>query len=105
MTAVEDRPSAAPVAGLSRKADGSPVPPARERLLNPVRRLAGRQKLVGWLAPVGVALVAFGLRLYHLGTPRLFAFDETYYAKDAWSLINNGYIETYKQHADGHPKS
>ena len=105
MTAVEDRPSAAPAAGLSTKADGSPVPPARERLLNPVRRLARRQKLVGWLAPVGVALVAFGLRLYHLGTPRLFAFDETYYAKDAWSLINNGYIETYKQHADGHPKS
>ncbi|HWU22703.1 MAG TPA: phospholipid carrier-dependent glycosyltransferase [Nocardioides sp.] len=98
MTVVQD-PTAEPAPGLSS------VPPAHVRAINPILRATRQQRLVGWLAPIGVALVAFGLRLWHLGTPRLFAFDETYYAKDAWSLINNGYIETYKADADGHPKT
>ena len=42
----------------------------------------------GWAAPIAVALVAGVLRFYRLGTPRAFVFDETYYAKDAWSLLH-----------------
>ena len=63
------------------------------------------ERVVGWLAPIGVTLLAFALRMYHLGTPKRFAFDETYYAKDAWSLLNNGYTQTYLTDVDGNTKN
>ena len=55
---------------------------------------------MGWSASIGVALFAFFLRLWHLGTPREFEFDETYYAKDAWSLLNLGYVREYVGNAN-----
>jgi len=85
--------------------EGLSAPPARERAINPILAVSRREKLIGWLAPIGIALLALGLRLWHLGTPKVFAFDETYYAKDAWSLLNNGFIENYKADADGNPKT
>lgn len=36
-------------------------------------------------------LLAAGLRFWHLGTPHAVVFDETYYVKDAWALLNFGY--------------
>ncbi|MFM6847690.1 MAG: dolichyl-phosphate-mannose--protein mannosyltransferase, partial [Terrabacter sp.] len=33
-------------------------------------------------------------------TPHQFSFDETYYAKDAWSLLNFGYVRSYVEDAD-----
>ena len=39
-------------------------------------------------------------RLVKLGDPHRFAFDETYYAKDAWSLLNHGYVRDYVEEAD-----
>ncbi len=53
-----------------------------------------------WLAAVAVALLALVLRLWRLGDPRTFSFDETYYAKDAWSLLNFGYVREYKDGAN-----
>ena len=50
---------------------------------------------MGWTAAIGITLLAFFLRVWKLGTPRQFAFDETYYAKDAWSLLNHGYVRSY----------
>ncbi|NJP46210.1 dolichyl-phosphate-mannose--protein mannosyltransferase [Actinacidiphila epipremni] len=49
----------------------------------------------GWLGPVMVAVLAGGLRFWHLGTPREVVFDETYYAKDAYSLLKLGYEGTW----------
>ena len=37
------------------------------------------------------------LRLWKLGTPHEFAFDETYYAKDAWSLLHYGYVRRLRR--------
>lgn len=45
----------------------------------------------GWLGPIGVALFAGLLRFWDLGHPDAFVFDETYYPKDAWSLLEQGY--------------
>lgn len=45
----------------------------------------------GWIAPLAISLGAFALRLRHLGSPNYLQFDETYYAKDAWGLLNGGY--------------
>ncbi|WP_329563789.1 dolichyl-phosphate-mannose--protein mannosyltransferase [Kitasatospora sp. NBC_01266] len=45
----------------------------------------------GWLGPIAVALFAGVLRFWNLGHPRAFVFDETYYPKDAWSVLHQGY--------------
>ncbi len=89
MTDLHDRP----VAGLSSTADGRPVPTAFDRARHRIAALDDR--LNSWLAALAVTLLAFGMRLWHLGTPRRFAFDETYYAKDAWSMANHGFVRNY----------
>ncbi|WP_395695934.1 dolichyl-phosphate-mannose--protein mannosyltransferase [Nocardioides sp.] len=85
-----EAPSPAPPerVGLSRTATGRPVPSAWDRAR---ARMRLEDPVVGWTACIAVALLALGLRLWHLGTPHVFEFDETYYAKDAWSLLNFGY--------------
>ncbi|MFK4144947.1 dolichyl-phosphate-mannose--protein mannosyltransferase [Streptomyces sp. NPDC004065] len=45
----------------------------------------------GWLGPLLVAALAGVIRLWRLGEPRTLMFDETYYAKDAWSQLRLGY--------------
>ena len=89
---------------LSSTADARPVPSARVRL----GRHLPDDRLVGWLATAAVTLLAGFLRLWHLGSPRAFLFDETYYAKDAWSLWHHGYVTNYVSDANekilaGHP--
>lgn len=66
-----------------------------------VRRLGTRHaRLVGWLAPIGVALLALALRLYRLGYPNRLMFDETYYPKDAYSLRRFGYVQDFVSDAN-----
>ncbi len=48
-----------------------------------------------WLGPVLVAVLAGAIRFWQLGRPHAFVFDETYYAKDAWSLLRFGYEGTW----------
>jgi len=78
--------------GLSHDADGEPIPLAQERA-KPRRRL--EDPFVGWTATLAIALLSLFLRLWRLGTPHAFEFDETYYAKDAWSLWHFGYARDY----------
>ncbi|MBY8887686.1 phospholipid carrier-dependent glycosyltransferase [Streptomyces sp. PTM05] len=54
----------------------------------------------GWGGPLLVALLAGGLRFWHLGSPRAVIFDETYYAKDAWALWHLGYEGTWPDNAN-----
>jgi dolichyl-phosphate-mannose-protein mannosyltransferase len=88
--------------GLSTTAAGDPVPTASERARD---RLAGSDRRVAWGAAIGIAVLAFLLRLHRLGTPDVLAFDETYYAKDGWSLLHFGYVKEYLDDADGNPKT
>ena len=83
--------------GLSRTAAGDPVPLAAERSR---RHRLPEDPLVGWSASIGIALLAFVLRIWKVGTPNELSFDETYYAKDAWSLLNHGYVRKYVEDAD-----
>ena len=55
---------------------------------------------MSWAASVAVMLLAFGMRLVRLGQPRELAFDETYYAKDGWSLVHHGYVREYVENAN-----
>ncbi len=78
--------------GLSRTADGQPIPLATERNR---KRIQLEDPFIGWVSSIAVALLALFLRLWKLGTPHEFLFDETYYAKDAWSLLHFGYARSY----------
>lgn len=91
MTALATRPDRVPPAG--------PVPPAERRARDRAERLR-EDRLAGWLTAVGMAVLALVLRLWRLGTPHQFSFDETYYAKDAWSLLHWGHAREYAAHAD-----
>lgn len=53
-----------------------------------------------WSGPLSLAAVAFAMRIWHIGRPHTLLFDETYYAKDAWSLLKFGYVRGYKDHVD-----
>src|SRR5271166_2663782 len=46
--------------------------------------------LWGWLGPLLVTAFGAFLRFSRLRVPRALIFDETYYAKDAWSILNHG---------------
>jgi len=52
-------------------------------------------QLIGWGLAVGFVLLAFGLRIVGLAYPPKIIFDETYYAKDAWALLQAGYEENW----------
>ena len=83
--------------GLSRTAGGDDVPLAGDRAR---RRPRLEDPVVSWTASIAVMLLAFAMRLVRLGQPRELAFDETYYAKDAWSLVHHGYVREYVENAD-----
>jgi dolichyl-phosphate-mannose--protein O-mannosyl transferase len=55
-----------------------------------------------WAAALAVTVLAGLLRFWTLGRPHSFEFDETYYAKDAWSLLHFGYARNYSSGADQH---
>ena len=56
--------------------------------------------LIRWGAPALVVLLAAAARLWNLGQPASLVFDETFYAKDAWTLLQNGYESTWPAGAD-----
>ena len=83
--------------GLSSTADERVVPSARRRL---VPALRNDDRFVAWAATAAITLLAGFLRLWDLGRSRAFLFDETYYAKDAWSLWKHGYVTGYVDDAN-----
>ncbi len=58
------------------------------------------ERLWGWIGPLVVMALALGVRLWHLGRPGTLSFDETYYAKNAWSMLHVGYAQDYVEDAD-----
>jgi dolichyl-phosphate-mannose-protein mannosyltransferase len=91
-----------------RRPDGaspatSPVRRLRQGLTAPDRlwdRLAttpARATLLRWLGPVLVVLLAAGTRLWNLASPHTLVFDETFYVKDAYTLLNLGYESSWPE--------
>ena len=58
----------------------------RARLLEPMPR----DGWIGWAVPGIIAVLGGILRFLNLGRPHKLVFDETYYVKDGWSLIQYG---------------
>ncbi len=77
---------------LGRGTAGWPLPrlPKRFRPLH-----WASDAVAGWLAPLGVTLLAGVIRFWNLTTPPALTFDETYYAKDAWALLTKGYAAQF----------
>ncbi|MEW9554163.1 dolichyl-phosphate-mannose--protein mannosyltransferase [Nonomuraea sp. NPDC050783] len=70
----------------------------RARLVPPMQGSA----LAGWLGPLLVAVFGGVLRFVRLEVPHAVVFDETYYAKDAYSLLRFG-VERAMQGDDKNP--
>ncbi|MBD7917130.1 phospholipid carrier-dependent glycosyltransferase [Cellulomonas sp. Sa3CUA2] len=89
-------------AGPAQDTEPQETEPHEQRLLH---RLLGagtltldatpRARLHGWLWALGVTALAGFLRLWDLGRPHRLVFDETYYVKDAYSLLMRGYEATW----------
>jgi dolichyl-phosphate-mannose-protein mannosyltransferase len=58
----------------------------RARLMTPMPD----DRLWGWIGPLLVTVFAAILRFNRLSVPNAVIFDETYYAKDAWSILKHG---------------
>jgi dolichyl-phosphate-mannose--protein O-mannosyl transferase len=70
-------------------ADGdvkSRIAELRARLMSPMPD----DRLWGWIGPLLVTAFAAFLRFNRLVVPRAIIFDETYYIKDAWSILQHG---------------
>jgi len=84
--------------GLDARIDGRPT--AWERLRDAWLGDPTRLRLVSWLAPTLITLLAAVLRIAGLGHPHTIVFDETYYVKDAWSLWTQSYEGTWRTGAN-----
>ncbi len=54
----------------------------------------------GWWMTLLLGAIAAAIRLPNLGQPNAFSFDETYYAKDAFSYLNFGYERSFVDNAN-----
>jgi dolichyl-phosphate-mannose-protein mannosyltransferase len=57
----------------------------------------------GWVWPLVVTIFAGVLRFYRLSSPDAVDFDETYYAKDAWSILQHGVEWNVVSNPSGYP--
>ncbi|WP_309065735.1 dolichyl-phosphate-mannose--protein mannosyltransferase [Microbacterium sp.] len=71
-----------------------------ERLRDRLVATAARDRMLSWVVPAVLTLLAAVLRLVNLGHPHEIMFDETYYVKDAWSLWTFGYEAKWDEGAD-----
>jgi dolichyl-phosphate-mannose-protein mannosyltransferase len=53
-----------------------------------------------WILPLALVLLGGLLRFVRLGEPGALVFDETYYVKDAYSMLRSGYEREWPENAD-----
>jgi dolichyl-phosphate-mannose-protein mannosyltransferase len=73
----------------------------RERLVPPFYPESFRG--AGWILPLLVTAVGGFMRFWKLGTPNKIIFDETYYAKDAWSMTVYGWEHAWQTSSAADP--
>lgn len=62
-------------------------------------------RAISWLVTSLIGAFAFAIRLVNLSQPAYLVFDETYYAKDAWALLNFGYEVNWPDDANDQIKA
>lgn len=97
-----EQPSAAP-----SPVGAAAAPASAPRPLTTVERLSDGprpDRLVSWLVTLGITAFAFVLRWVNIGRPKGLVFDETYYPKEAWTMLHLGYEGKWPDFQPGHPK-
>ena len=77
------------------------VPITLDRLRDGVRE----HWALSWAVTLVIGLLAFAVRLVGVDQPDRIMFDETYYAKDAWSLLQHGFEGELTDHFHRSPTS
>ena len=77
---------------LGHTCEGEPLPSVRKRFLPAHFR---GSMAWGWYAPLLVTVFVGIFQFWGLATPHKITFDETYYAKDAYSLLVKHYASTF----------
>ncbi|WP_043447155.1 dolichyl-phosphate-mannose--protein mannosyltransferase [Arthrobacter sp. L77] len=72
----------------------------RDALLARLLGAASPGGALRWVLPLAVALLGGILRFVRLGEPGSLVFDETYYVKDAYSLLQSGYEREWPEDAN-----
>jgi dolichyl-phosphate-mannose-protein mannosyltransferase len=85
--------ASAPGPDVARQGRDNALPDVVRRRLAP---LDARLEPRSWLATAVVVLIAAVLRFVNLGSPKGKIFDETYYAKDAYGLLDRGVEWNFK---------
>ena len=79
---------------------GSPQILAQRSTVDRLRNAMPTDTTIAWLVGLGITLIAFVLRIVHVGQPEELVFDETYYAKDAYALLHSGYEHQWMEDSD-----
>lgn len=82
---------------LGHTVDGAPLPSVRRRFTPAHFR---GSMAWGWYAPLMVTVFVGFFQFWRLATPHKITFDETYYAKDAYSLLVKHYASTFVNNPD-----
>lgn len=78
----------------------SPLEPAVATTAQRLRDGIMVDRLAGWITTLAITALAFVIRLVGLGYPNKLVFDETYYAKDGFSLWRFGYERQWPDDAN-----
>jgi dolichyl-phosphate-mannose-protein mannosyltransferase len=81
-----DQPDMDPESSTAGTAAADRIAQLRARLMTPLPD----DRIWGWVWPLLVTVFAGVLRFARLSSPDAVIFDETYYAKDAWSILKHG---------------
>ena len=92
--AEEDRPT--------EPAPSPPPPTPSPSTIERLRVSMPADRITGWVVTLVITAIAFAIRVVNLGYPNKLVFDETYYAKDGYSLLKFGYERNWPN--DANPK-
>jgi dolichyl-phosphate-mannose-protein mannosyltransferase len=96
---IQDRETSVMSTASSQPDVAARIAAVRERLLSPMPD----DGIWGWAGPLLVTAFAAFFRFYRLSVPHAVIFDETYYAKDAWSILQHGVEWNYIANPAGYP--
>jgi dolichyl-phosphate-mannose--protein O-mannosyl transferase len=75
-------------------------PPSPPSTIERLRVAMPTDRVNGWIVTLIIGAIAFVIRFVNLGYPNKLVFDETYYAKDAYSLLKFGYERDWPSNAN-----
>ncbi|HET7900771.1 MAG TPA: phospholipid carrier-dependent glycosyltransferase [Candidatus Nanopelagicales bacterium] len=83
-----------------RAPSGSRAPRTESELAARLYPPMPHDRAVGWWVTIGITIFGGLLRFWDLASPRAVVFDETYYMKDAFSLLRWGYEKSFADKAN-----